>query len=207
MNLDICDDNIIELPLGYEKINIIPDLSRFRDLKNLYLNNNNISNIIPLQYSTNLEKLWLDSNNINDITSLRYLINLKELYLTKNNINDISPLKYLNNLQFLALNKNNISDISSLQYLPNLEYLTLNNNNISDITVILQYLNKLKSLCLSIGPFVVKEINPQLLINKNLDDEIIKQIYQVYTKDEIKKYENKVKEKFKDYRFIRWITF
>ncbi len=33
---------------------------------------------------------------------------------------------------------------------------------------------------------------------------MIKQVYQIYTKNEIKEYENKVKEKFKDYKFIMW---
>ncbi len=106
----------------------------------------------------------------------------------------------------MNLEKNKISDILSLQYLTKLKELNLRDNNISDITS-LQNLTKLKKLWLDIKSFIIKEINPQLLINQQLDNEMIKQVYQIYTKDEIKEYENKVIEKFKDYKFIIWITY
>ncbi len=133
MNLDKYDDNIIELNLSNKRLNVIPDLSRFKNLKILYLHNNNIT--------------------------------------------DIQPLQYLTNLITLNLNKNNITDISSLQYL-----------------------HKLEILWLSIKPFIVKEINS----NSEIDGEMIKQVYQSYTEDEIENYENKVREKFKNYKFIYW---
>ncbi len=160
MNLDEYNDNIIELDLSRKGLNTIPNLTRFKNLK----------------------KLFLDCNKISDISPLQYLTNLKELWLNVNYINDISPLQYLTNLEVLKLHSNNISDITHLQHL-----------------------TKLKELILSIETFIVKEINPQLLINQQLDNEIIKQVYQSYTKDELKDYENKVKEKFKDYKFIKWV--
>ncbi len=162
MNLDKYDNNLTKLVLYYQRLNIIPDLSRFKNLKDLSLDNNNISDIQPLQYLTKLEYLYLHDNNISDITSLQYLTNLEELWLNNNKISDIHPL---------------------------------------------QYLTKLKKLTLSIELFIVKEINTQLSINQEIDNEMIKQVYQIYTKDEIKEYENKVKEKYKDYKFIRWITY
>ncbi len=55
-------------------------------------------------------------------------------------------------------------------------------------------------LNLNINRFVVKEINP----NSEIDEEIIKQVYQSYTEDEIEEYENKVIKKFKNYEFIIW---
>ncbi len=187
MNLYKYNDDITELDLSNKKLNYIPDLSRFKKLEILNLSNNNISDIIPLQ-------------NLNNS-------NLVSLHLTNNNISDIRPLQYLTNLIVLSLNYNNISDLSPLQHLINLEKLDLENNIINDITKLLQSLTNLRMLYISIEPFVIKEINPQLSINQQLDNEIIKQIYQTYTNNEIKDYQNKVIRKFKKYKFIDWSTF
>ncbi len=78
-----------------------------------------------------------------------------------------------------------------------MKILFLDGNNISDIAP-LQHLTILNRLTLSIKPFIVKEINP----NSEIDVEIIEQVYQIYTKDEIEEYKNKVKEKYKYYKFI-----
>ncbi len=58
---------------------------------------------------------------------------------------------------------------------------------------------------IKIDPFVIKEINSQLFTNQQLDNETIKQIYHIYEYDKIEEYKNKVQEKYKDYKFIKWI--
>ncbi len=126
-----------------------------------------------------------------------YLINnfVKRLNMNLNEYDD--------NITELDLFNRNLNIIPNLSRFKNLELLYLHDNNISDITS-LQCLTKLKYLYLSIKPFIVKEINPQLLINQQLDNEMIEQVYVNYTKDEIKDYKIKVKEKFKNYKFIMW---
>ena len=56
---------------------------------------------------------------------------------------------------------------------------------------------------LSIKPFIVKEINS----NIEIDREIVGQVYQSYTEAEIENYKYKVIKKFKDYRFIKWLSY
>ncbi len=95
--------------------------------------------------------------------------------------------------------KKDLNVIPDLSRFKKLEKIYLNGGVINNITS-LQYLTNLKMVYLSIKLFIVKEIIP----NSEIDIEIIKQVYQIYTEDEIKEYKNKVKEKFKDYNFIIW---
>jgi small GTP-binding protein len=104
------------------------------DLKILFLNDNNITNIPnSLNNLANIKTLSLNNNNIHTIPdSLDNLSNLKLLSLNNNNINTIpNSLANLNNLKVLSLNNNNINTIpNSLANLNNLEYLFLGNNPI-----------------------------------------------------------------------------
>jgi Leucine-rich repeat (LRR) protein len=102
--------------------------------KELYLWDNNITDISPLAGLTNLTELDLEVNKISDITPLDALTNLSKLYLWDNNVSDISPLAGLTNLTELSLWGNNISDITPLAGLTNLSKLSLAENIVSDIS-------------------------------------------------------------------------
>src|SRR5919199_1430007 len=111
-------------------------LSSFTELS-LY-NNNQISDIKPLQSLTNLTELYLinnqiSDNQISDIKPLESLTNLTVLSLSNNQINDIKPLESLTKLTRLDLHFNEINDIKPLQSLTNLTELGLYDNQISDI--------------------------------------------------------------------------
>ncbi|MCD4665157.1 MAG: leucine-rich repeat domain-containing protein [Bacteroidales bacterium] len=54
----------------------------------------------------NLTELYLSINQITDISPLKELKNLTELYLSDNQLTDTGPLKELNNLTDLALYNN-----------------------------------------------------------------------------------------------------
>ena len=68
----------------------------------------------------NLQQLWLGDNQISDVSPLAGLTNLQELLLDDNQISDVSPLAGLRNLQQLWLSGNPISDTSPLANLTNL---------------------------------------------------------------------------------------
>src|SRR5919199_1745682 len=99
-------------------------LSSFTELS-LY-NNNQISDIKPLQSLTNLTELYLINNQISD-----------------NQISDIKPLESLTNLTVLSLSDNQISDIKPLASLTNLIALYLGGNPLAPETCPL----KRESIC------------------------------------------------------------
>jgi Leucine-rich repeat (LRR) protein len=106
---------------------------KLSSLTGLDLDNNQISDIKPLESLTNLTLLYLDNNQISDIKPLESLTNLTWLVLDNNQISDIKPLESLTNLTWLVLDNNQISDIKPLESLTNLTLLNLDNNQISDI--------------------------------------------------------------------------
>jgi len=90
--------------------------------------------IVALRYMTNLTELWLTDNNITDLSPLADLANLTHLTIGWNPISDISPISGLTNLTWLNIGGYEISDLSPLAGLVNLTNLLLHNNQISDIS-------------------------------------------------------------------------
>ena len=78
-------------------------------LPGLVLDNNQISDIKPLESLTNLTLLVLDNNQISDIKPLESLTNLSGISLEKNQISDIKPLESLTNLIEIRLSGNTIA--------------------------------------------------------------------------------------------------
>ena len=97
------------------------------NLKNLYLQNNEIQNITPLQNVVNLEILNLAGNKIQDITYIDLNKNLSSLNLVDNKIENILSLSDLKELQDLRLSNNVLTDISPLEKGAQLSVLHLNN--------------------------------------------------------------------------------
>jgi len=115
----------------------IQGLENCVNIKELYLSENQISDIHNLSSLTNLTKLNLGANQIGDISPLASLSRLTVLDLYVNRIEDISPLSSLTMLTNLYLFRNQISDISPLANLNNLIEVDLYTNQISDISPLL----------------------------------------------------------------------
>jgi internalin A len=128
---------------------------KLSSLTELFLDNNQISDIKPLESLTNLTVLFLDNNQISDIKPLESLTNLVWLVLGNNQISDIKPLESSTNLAWLDLNNNKISDIKPLESLTNLTGISLEKNQISDIKP-LESLTKLTEIRLSGNPIAPK---------------------------------------------------
>jgi Leucine-rich repeat (LRR) protein len=114
-----------------------------KNVEELYLSNNQISDLKPLQSLTNLKKIYLRGNKIKDITPLQSLTNLTELDIKSNGINDLGPLCSLTNLTKLIIS--GINDITPLHLLLNLTSLSIDFHRIHDFAP-LQMLTKLTYL-------------------------------------------------------------
>ena len=132
-------DGLTTLSTLWLSNNSISDLSPLEDLTALtYLElyNNSISDLFPLKNLTTLTSLHLSGNSISDISLLEDLTSLTNLSLGYNSISDITKLKDLTSLTSLSLGANSISDISVLEELTSLTRLDLFDNSISDISIL-----------------------------------------------------------------------
>ena len=101
------DDNILQL---LSQIN-------FKNLKEINLSHNNITDIEPLKNMnlSNLQKLDLSNNKIHSIKVLReiYSPNLKDICLNNNDIEEIPPITenpFLPDLERIRIEKNNLKE-------------------------------------------------------------------------------------------------
>ena len=125
-----------DLDLRRCELKDISDVSRFKNLKSLYLQHNNISDLTPISGLSKLDVLHLHDNRISDITPLKKLTNIQTLFLYDNKVSDVSVLKNLTNMTVLVIDNNLVSNISSLENLTKLTWLSLEKNRIKDISPI-----------------------------------------------------------------------
>lgn len=102
-------------------------IGKLIQLKYLYLHDCNLNNIDWISNLKDLVDLNLSCNQITDISKLRGLSRLSELDLTNCNVSDVSSLEDSFDIEFLTLNGNNIKDISSLSNLKKLTYICYKN--------------------------------------------------------------------------------
>jgi len=107
-----------------------------------------LTTLEPLRYFPNLRELYLDYNQLQGLEPLRSLHNLEVLWLDDNQVEDLSPLAELDHLLWLGLGDNRIADISSLSGLTRLRHLWLGGNRVTDLTP-LQSLRSLRKLHLA----------------------------------------------------------
>ena len=89
-------------------------ISDVESITMLVVNNCEIESIKGIEYLVNLRELYIDVNNVSDITPLAGLTYLEKLGLSYNKITDISVLKGMK-LKYLALKSNNITDYSPVE--------------------------------------------------------------------------------------------
>ncbi len=150
-----------------KRISDITEISKMRNVVELYLRSNNIADISPLKRLTNIVELWLHDNQIIDISELSELKEIRTLSLHLNQISDISPLMNLTNMKVLLLSDNHIIDISPLANLTNVTELNLYNNQIRDITA-LKNLTKLERLSLSKNDIIDIAVLKDLVLIRQL---------------------------------------
>lgn len=203
-------EKIKNLFIAENSLEILPDLSDFKQLETLDISNNRLTNIIKLPLT--LIELCCQSNKLSHLPSYSECPNLKRIECSKNEIKEIpsyskleslicnnniihtigkSPLKYLN----CSVNK-----LTKLDQYHNLVDLMCNNNNISDILIYrkLKYLEIIQTNISSI-PFMenleevycekntVKQISKRYNTESSINIQIRKGIIHIiFTKNNIK---------------------
>jgi len=144
-------------------------------LNELFLSNNQIAEILPLETLTSLNELYIDSNQIDDITPISSLSKLKGLDISGNDISDVHALEPLN-LGWLNLSNNPLSRVSSLLKLKNLWWLSISGTDVCEV-MLLGQMEKLKFLAVNNLSLTTEQLDalqktlPDCLIT--CDDEIM----------------------------------
>ncbi|WP_084157991.1 leucine-rich repeat domain-containing protein [Bacillus manliponensis] len=105
-------------------------------VKELFLNTNEILDYSALQYMPNLEFLTITRANIKDLTFFSNLKQVKKLAIRSSGIEDVTPLTKMDNLEYLDLSSNKISNVAPLSEMKNVKSLFLSGNQIEDITAL-----------------------------------------------------------------------
>ncbi len=127
------------LDISYHRITDLEPLGQLPNLRELYLQGNEIEKLAPLSSLKSLEILDLSSNLIADIGPLGSLTSLRELNLDDNEITDANytvfdQLVDLSRLEKLSIARNDISDTSGIEFLTGLEELNLIDNSIRSVS-------------------------------------------------------------------------
>ncbi|PEQ91728.1 hypothetical protein CN481_15680 [Bacillus sp. AFS006103] len=97
------------------KIESIEGLQHFTNLKELYLHDNKIIDILPIENLHKLVRLELGNNDLEDINPLRNLVNLTRLAIGFSyKIRTVEPLVNLTQLRHLFLCSNLLTDINKV---------------------------------------------------------------------------------------------
>ena len=163
--------NLRNLDLSINYISEITKLENLTNLVNLDLSQNDISEIKGLETLESLEVLNLERNNIREIKNLENLVSLRGLNLSDNKeIPEIKGLRKLKNLEVLRLfNNYMINEIKELEGLKNLRILDISKDSaMIDFDVIKEFLTWISPFRDGID---VKEIiKNQKIINERYDE-------------------------------------
>nr|XP_026264268.1 leucine-rich repeat-containing protein 72 [Urocitellus parryii] len=129
------DVDVFELFLSQKELTDVIDLSRFKNLKYLWLHHNKLHGIAFLTRNYCLTELYLNNNAIFEIVGLHYLPSLHILLLHHNELTKIDDtvkeLKGMLNLKTLSLYQNplcqyNLYRLYIIYHLPGVELLDRN---------------------------------------------------------------------------------
>lgn len=135
-----------------QNVQSLEEISRFKSLQTLLLNNNPYLNLKGLGAQTSLTALELDSCGLGSIDELRTLTALTSLSLMHNDLREIEALGGMKDLRELHLSYNaNLSDLSPLSSCTGLEHLSLNGCGVWDLSA-LKDLKNLQTLDLENCP-------------------------------------------------------
>ena len=114
-----CCSNLSEAALPFRNNFVYHTL--YEVIRELWVANNQISDITPLSNLTNLYALELNGNQISDISAVSGLDKLGQLYLSRNMISDIEPLvenKGLREGDKVDLTENPLNDAARDVHIP-----------------------------------------------------------------------------------------
>lgn len=120
-----------------QNVQSLTEISRFKSLQTLLLNNNPNLSLSGLGTQTSLTALELNSCGLTSVDELRTLTALRSLSLMYNDLREIEALGAMKELRELHLSYNSrLADLSPLSSCTNLEYLSLNGCGVWELSAL-----------------------------------------------------------------------
>ncbi|HGH7179988.1 NEAT domain-containing leucine-rich repeat protein [Bacillus luti] len=166
-------------------------------VKDLFLNTNEILDYSALKYMPNLKSLTVANAKIKDPSFFANLKQLNHLALRGNEFSDVTPLVKMDNLESLDLSNNKITNVAPLIEMKNVKSLYLSGNQIEDVTALakmeqLDYLNLANNKITNVAPLsALKNVTYLTLAGNQIED--IKPLYSLPLTDLVLT-RNKVKD-------------
>ncbi|MBN2693794.1 protein kinase [bacterium] len=143
-----CDENSLlnmtTFSCNDQSITTLNGVEKLKNLKNLYIYNNNILDLSPVSKLENLEKISMGKNKVASLEPLKNLKKLTHITAYDNSITDLNPLKNLTQLEELVIWKNPFKDLAPLSSLKNLKILEISHNKSIESISVLKSLEKLR---------------------------------------------------------------
>ncbi|WP_459503252.1 leucine-rich repeat domain-containing protein [Bacillus sp. C1] len=145
-------------------------------VKDLFLNTNEILDYSGLKYMPNLESLTVANAKIKDPSFFANLKQVKKLALRGNEFADVTPLVKMDHLESLDLSNNKITNVAPLAEMKNVTSLSLTGNQIEDVTALakmeqLDYLNVANNKITNIAPLSqLKNVTYLSLAGNEIED-------------------------------------
>ncbi len=105
-----------------------------RTLERFVAENKNIGDLTGLEFAKNLTELYIPFNPLSDISPLASLTKLREIWINDTEVSDLSPLASLRDLEVINVATTRISNLAPLAGLKNLKKLDTIHSDISDLS-------------------------------------------------------------------------
>lgn len=151
------------------------NIVRKKDVRDLYLSNLDLIDVCDLSDFKNLRRLWLNENRLRFISFLPHNFRLSELYISDNSLVTIAhSIRHLTGLQTLSLNNNQLSrldeTVAELQNMQGLRNLNLFHNPLTSEPQYRSYVIHFLPQVIALDRSLVME-DERLLAKRTFDQE------------------------------------
>jgi Leucine-rich repeat (LRR) protein len=128
--LNSLSEYILILGIEGEDITSMPDLTRFKNLKELYISDNKLTSLSCTLLPRSVEILYCSKNKLSFLPELTRFKNLKQLYCSINKLSSL-PNILPEGLEILHCSSNKLTSLPDLKRLKNLKELNCSNNQLN----------------------------------------------------------------------------
>ncbi|RAP29493.1 hypothetical protein DID76_04065 [Candidatus Marinamargulisbacteria bacterium SCGC AG-414-C22] len=125
--------NLKDLYVNDNQLKSVEGVGKLTNLGYLNLINNQLTSIEGLEKLTNLTGLWLYDNQLTSVEGVEKLTNLRGLSLANNQLTSVEEVGKLTNLSVLYIGSNQLTSVEGVGKLTNLSALDIGSNQLTSV--------------------------------------------------------------------------